>query len=62
MEQLVVHWEMMGYFPMKTHVVSHVTLVIGKLVAFSEHVNLMVVGVDYQRPVPSWSVPHHLYQ
>ena len=62
MEQLVVHWEMMEYFHTKTHVVLHVTLVIGKLVVYRERVSLMVVGVDHQRPVPSGSVPHHLYQ
>ena len=27
-----------------------------------KHVRVMVVGVDHQCPVSSWSVPHHHYQ
>ena len=47
---------------MKTLAVSCVTLVMSELVVLKEHVSLMVVGVDHQCPVPSWSVPHHHYQ
>ena len=62
MERLIVHWEMMEFFPMETLVVSHVTLVMSYLVLLREHVRVMVVGVDHQCPVSSWSVPHHHYQ
>ena len=34
----------------------------GSTIVVREHVRVMVVGVDHQCPVSSWSVPHHHYQ
>ena len=45
MEQSVVHWEMMDFIPMKTLVVSHVTLVMSKLVVTLGPVRVTGAGV-----------------
>jgi len=45
MEQSLVHWEMMELLPMKTLVVSHVTLVMSLLVVTLEPVRVMGAGV-----------------
>jgi len=45
MEQSLVQWEMMEFLPMKTLVVSHVTLVMSLLVVTLVSVRVMEAGV-----------------
>ena len=60
MEQSIVHWEMMKFLPMKTLVVSHVTLVMSYLVVTLGPVKVMETGVVMMLCVAEVSLSMHM--